>query len=84
LPSKEKQMTRRQAELFDLYRAALKSAVDLMKLSLENAERLQNQQLAAVRTALEQQAKTVAELGVVDRGTGPEAEERPPGGKSDR
>lgn len=52
-----------QPELFDLYRAGLKGAVDLMKISLENAERLQNQQLAAIRSALEQLAKSVAELG---------------------
>ena len=38
------------------------SAADLMKSSLDNAERLQNQQLAAIRTALEHQAKAAAEL----------------------
>jgi hypothetical protein len=39
-----------QPELVDLWRSGLKSAVDLMKVSLENAERLQNQQLNAIRT----------------------------------
>ena len=41
-------MTQPQADLFDLYRAGLKSAADLMKASLESAERLQNQQLVAI------------------------------------
>ncbi len=51
-----------QAEFLDLYRSGLKNAVDLMKASLENAERLQSQQLSAIRDALEQQAKSVADL----------------------
>ena len=55
-------MTQPQAELFDLYRAGLKTAADLMKASLESAERLQNQQLVAIRTAIDQQAKSVDEL----------------------
>ena len=52
-----------QPELFDLYRAGLKTAADLMKASLENAERLQNQQLVAIRTAIVEQARTASELG---------------------
>jgi phasin family protein len=55
-------MTQPQAELFDLYRAGLKSAADLVKTSLESAERLQNQQLVAIRGAIEQQSKSAAEL----------------------
>jgi phasin family protein len=55
-------MTQPQAELFDLYRAGLKTAADMMKASLESAERLQNQQLVAIRTAIDQQAKSVDEL----------------------
>ncbi|HET7363259.1 MAG TPA: phasin family protein [Burkholderiales bacterium] len=55
-------MTQPQAELFDLYRAGLKTAADMMKVSLENAERLQNQQLVAIRTALDQQVKSADEL----------------------
>lgn len=55
-------MTQPQAELFDLYRTGLKTAADLMKTSLESAERLQNQQLVAIRHALDQQAKSVSEL----------------------
>jgi len=48
--------------MFDLYRAGLKSAADLMKASLESAERLQNQQLVAIRTAIVEQTKTTSEL----------------------
>lgn len=55
-------MTQPQAELFDLYRAGLKTAADMMKTSLESAERLQNQQLVALRSAIEQQAKSVNDL----------------------
>ena len=55
-------MTQPQAELFDLYRTGLKSAADLMKTSLESAERLQNQQLVALRSAIDQQSKSVTEL----------------------
>lgn len=55
-------MIQPQAELFDLYRAGLKTAADMMKSSLESAERLQNQQLVALRGAIEQQAKSVTEL----------------------
>jgi phasin family protein len=51
-----------QAELFDLYRAGLKSAADLMRTSLESAERLQNQQLVAIRSVIDQQSKSVTEL----------------------
>jgi hypothetical protein len=35
-----------------LYRAGLKSAADLMKTSLESAERLQKHPLVAIRTAI--------------------------------
>lgn len=55
-------MTQPQAELFDFYRAGLKTAADMMKASLETAERLQNQQLVALRTAIDQQTKSVDEL----------------------
>jgi phasin family protein len=56
-------MTQPQAEFLDLYRTGLKTAADLMKVSLQNAERLQNQQLVAIRTALDQQSKAASELG---------------------
>jgi hypothetical protein len=50
-----------QQEFVELYRAGLKSSLELMKLSLDNVERLQNQQLAAVRAAVEQQSKSSGE-----------------------
>ena len=55
-------MTQPQAEMLDLYRASLKSAADLFKTSLESAERLQNQQLVAIRTAIVEQGKSASEL----------------------
>ena len=56
-------MTQPQAEFIDLYKAGLKTAADLMRASLQSAERLQNQQLVAIRSALDQQSKSVSELG---------------------
>jgi hypothetical protein len=56
-------MTQPQAEFIDLYKAGLKTAADLMKVSLQSAEKLQNQQLVAIRTALDQQSKSISELG---------------------
>jgi phasin family protein len=55
-------MSQPQAEFLDLYRAGLKTAADMMKVSLQSAERLQNQQLVAIRTALDQQSKSISEL----------------------
>jgi phasin family protein len=55
-------MTQPQAEMFDIYRAGLKSAADVLKASLESAERLQNQNLVAIRTAIVEQTKSVSEL----------------------
>jgi phasin family protein len=49
--------------MFDLYRASLKSAADILKASLESAERLQNQNLVAIRTAIVEQSKSLSELG---------------------
>ena len=56
-------MTQPQAELLDLYRAGLKTVADLMKTSLESAERLQNQQLVVIRSAIDESSKSAAELG---------------------
>ena len=56
-------MTPPQAEFLDLYKAGLKTAADLMKASLQNAEKLQNQQLVVIRQVLDQQAKSLSELG---------------------
>ena len=44
-------MTQPQAEFLDLYRAGLKTAADLMKVSLQNAEKLlQAAQMLAQKT----------------------------------
>jgi len=56
-------MTQPQVEMFDLYRASLKSAAYILKASLESAERLQNQNLVAIRTAIVEQSKSLSELG---------------------
>lgn len=56
-------MTQPQIEMFDLYRVGLRTAADTLKASLESAERLQNQQLVAIRTAIVEQAKSAGELG---------------------
>lgn len=56
-------MTQQQTEFLDLYRAGLKTAADMMRTSLQSAERLQNQHLVAIRTALDQQSKSINELG---------------------
>ena len=47
-----------QAQLFDLYRAGIRSAADMMKLSLEHTERLQQQQLQLIRSALDENARS--------------------------
>src|SRR2546425_11730779 len=52
-----------QPGLVELWRSGLKGAVDLMKVSLENAERLQNQQLIAIGTALDDQVGCRARPG---------------------
>jgi len=56
-------MTQPQAQFLDLYRVGLKSAADFLKASLENAERLQNQQLVALRSAIDQSSESATELG---------------------
>ena len=52
-----------QPELFELYRSGFKGALDLMQASLENAERLQNQQLSAFRSVLDAQLQAASTLG---------------------
>ena len=49
-------MKQTQPELLDLCRTSLQGALDWMKTSLESAERLQNQQLIAMRSALVQES----------------------------
>lgn len=52
-----------QTQIFDLYRSGLRTMNDLMKSSLETTERLQNQQLQQVRTALEETTRSTGQLG---------------------
>lgn len=47
-----------QAQLVDLYRAGIRSATDMMKLSLEQTERFQQQQLQLIRNSLESTRST--------------------------
>jgi phasin family protein len=52
-------------QLFEMYRAGLKTTADMMTASLESAQRLQQQQLDALHTALDDQVKSVRELSEV-------------------
>jgi phasin protein len=54
-----------QTQWLDLYRAGLRSAADMMKTSLENTERMQQQQLQVIRNALEETTKSTSQVGDV-------------------
>ncbi|HEY7238232.1 MAG TPA: phasin family protein [Burkholderiales bacterium] len=54
-----------QAQLVDLYRAGIRSAADMMKLSLEHTERLQQQQLQIIRHALDDSTRSTTQAGEV-------------------
>src|ERR1051326_5298966 len=54
---------RPQPEMFELYRAATKGALDWMQASLQNAERLQKQQLTAFRSVLDAQLQAASTVG---------------------
>jgi phasin family protein len=59
----QQQALQQQATQFlDFYRTGLRSASDMMKLSLDSAERLQQQQFQAMRNALDENAKSVSQL----------------------
>ena len=51
-----------QAQMVDLYRAALQSASDLMKASLQQAERLQQHQLEILRGAVQNSERANTEI----------------------
>lgn len=53
-----------QTQFFEIYRAGLKSAADMMTATLESARRLQ-QQLDALQSAIDDQTKCVRELAEV-------------------
>ena len=52
-----------QAQLLDLYRASIRSATDIMKASLEQTERLQQQQLQLIRNALDESTRSTTQAG---------------------
>ncbi len=52
-----------QAQLVDLYRASIRSAADMMKVSLEHTERFQQQQLQLIRNALDESARSTTQAG---------------------
>jgi phasin family protein len=56
-------MPNAQSNLFELYRSGLLSALDVMKVCLEGAEKLRNQQLAAIRNAMTDLARSCDEVG---------------------
>jgi hypothetical protein len=51
-----------QQHILDLYRASLRSATDMMNASLQQSERLQQQQLEIMRGALEETERTTQQI----------------------
>ena len=58
-------METQATQLFDLYRTGVRTASDVMKASLESVERIQNQQLQLIRSALEENTKSAGQLADV-------------------
>ena len=48
-----------QTELLEIYCAGLKSAADIITANVETTRHIQHQQLDALRSAMEQQARSV-------------------------
>lgn len=55
-------MTNPQEQFCDFYRTGLKATADAIRISLENAERLRKQQLAAIDETLSSHAVAVGEI----------------------
>lgn len=55
-------MAQHQDQSLDFYRAGLKATGDMIRVSLESAERLRKQQLSAVSEALASHAQAIAEV----------------------
>jgi hypothetical protein len=55
-------VNQQHTQFLDIYRAGMKTAAEVIKSSLENAERVQNRQMQLVRNALEENAKSADEL----------------------
>jgi hypothetical protein len=51
-----------QTYFLELYRAGLRTASDIMKASLENMQKLQSQQIEAVRGAIDENARSAREI----------------------
>jgi hypothetical protein len=54
-----------QTYFLELYRAGMRTATDIMKASLENVQKLQSQQIEAVRGALDENVRSARELSEV-------------------
>lgn len=61
----QQQVSQQASQFMDIYRTGLRTATDIMKASLENAERLQQQQFQAMRSVLEENAKTANQLAEI-------------------
>lgn len=60
-------MESQTTQFLDLYRAGVRTASEVMKASLESAERIQNQQLQLFRAAMEENVKLMDYYGGVWR-----------------
>ena len=59
----QQQIMQTQKQFVDLYRSSLRSMNEAMKASLENAERVQRQQLDLLRGAIEDSTRSAGQLG---------------------
>src|SRR4029079_2789201 len=62
-PRRGTNMPNAQNNLFELYRSGLISALDVMKVCLEGAEKLRSQQLAAIQNAMTELSRSCEEVG---------------------
>jgi phasin family protein len=56
-------MPNAKSNLFELYQSGLLSALDVMKVCLEGAEKLRSEQLAAIRSAMTELSRSCDEVG---------------------
>lgn len=54
-----------QSQFFDVYRSGLRAMNDIVRSSLETTERLEDQQLQHIRSALEETKRSTTQLGEV-------------------
>ena len=59
-------MQQQQAFFFDVYRSAVRAAADLVQSSLENVQRIQNQQIDGLRNAMEENVKSTRQVSEVN------------------